>query len=134
MPSITVTKSHLEDFFDGRAGDFDVLIDRGERNSPRSIELLMLGLGACTIATVQHFMKRKGMPTDNLAVNVASEFLEASNSYGNFRIDLVVDDEISDEQRSIINNIAKTCRIHKSLSVPNQIDVRVNEESTLAAS
>lgn len=123
MATVTVTPSQVEDLFDGRAGDFSVAIDRGEVNAPRSIELVLLGLGACTIATVQHYLKRKGMSVDGLAVHVTSELDKAANAYGGFQIALSLDDRFTDDERRAILGVARTCRIHKTLTSPLQIDV-----------
>ena len=123
MSTVTVIRSQTEDFFEGRAGDFKVLIDRGEVSSPRSIDLVMLGLGACTIATVQHYLKRKGMSVDGLGVQVSSELDKATNAYGDFKISLTVDDRFTEAERNVILAIATTCRIHKTLTSALKIDV-----------
>ena len=123
MAKVTVKRSNREGFFEGSAGDFEVAIDRGENSSPRSIELVMLGLGACTISTVQHYLHRKGMPVDGLAVEVTSELDSATNTYGDFKIELALDERFSQEQRDVILGIAKSCRIHKTLTSKQEIQI-----------
>lgn len=128
MPKVTVRRSSAEGVYDGIAGDFKVAIDRGENSSPKSIELVMLGLGACTMATVQHYMQRKQMSADDIGVEITSELDAGSNSYGNFKVALDLPDSLSEAERRVIANIAKTCRIHKSLTAPQEIDVVLMEE------
>ena len=123
MATVTVTRSQREGFLDGRAGNFEVAIDRGEVSSPRSIELVMLGLGACTIATVQHYMNRKGMPVSGLSVEVTSELDKVANSYGEFKIALSVGDDFTEAERQVLLSIAKSCRIHKTLTSQLGIDI-----------
>jgi putative redox protein len=133
MATVTVTRSQREGFLDGRAGDFEVAIDRGEVSSPRSIELVMLGLGACTVATVQHYMNRKGMPVSSLGVEVTSELDAATNSYGDFKISLSVGDEFTEAERQILLGIAKSCRIHKTLTSDLEIDIALAAPADEAA-
>lgn len=123
MATVTVTRSSREGFLDGRAGDFEVAIDRGEVSAPRSVELVMLGLGACTVATVQHYMMRKGMPVTGLGVKITGELDPATNSYGDFKISLSVGDGFSEAERQVLLGIAKSCRIHKTLTTPHDIDI-----------
>lgn len=123
MGKITVKRSKREGFFEGIAGNFEVAIDRGETSSPRSIELVMLGLGACTISTVQHYLNRKGMPVDGLGVEVTSEFNTATNAYDDFRISLTLDERFTPTEREVILGIAKSCRIHKTLTSKQEIEL-----------
>jgi|SRR5665213_1604683 len=123
MASVTVTRSQREGFLDGRAGEFEIAIDRGEVSSPRSIDLVLLGLGACTVATLQHYMKRKGMPVSELAVEVTSELDKATNKYGDFKISLTTGDGVSEADREVLLSIAKSCRIHKTLTSDPKIEI-----------
>ena len=116
MAKVTVKRSQREGFLDGIAGNFEIAIDRGETSSPRSIELVLLGLGSCTISTVQNYLVRKGMPVDGLAVEVTSELNAATNAYGDFKISLTLDERFTPAEREIILGIAKSCRIHKTLT------------------
>jgi putative redox protein len=123
MASVAVTLSEKQGFLDGRAGDFEVAIDRGEVSAPRSIELVMLGLGACTVATVQHYMNRKGMPVSGLGVEVSADLNKATNLYGDFKISLSLGGGFTDAERQILLGIAKSCRIHKTLTSDLDIDI-----------
>lgn len=134
MATVTVTRSQREGFLDGRAGDFEVAIDRGEVSSPRSIELVMLGLGACIVATVQHYMNRKGMPVTGLGVDVSSELDTAANCYGDFKISLSVGDGFTEAERQILLGIAKSCRIHKTLTSDLDIKIALSEPAAETAS
>ena len=132
MSTVTVIRSQKEDFFECRAGDFEVSIDRNEGGSPRSIDLVMLGLGACTVATVQHYLKRKGMSVDGLGVQVSSELDKATNAYGDFKITLTVDDRFTEAERNVILAVANTCRIHKTLKSAPRIDVLLTSPARAA--
>lgn len=135
MATVTVTRSDRDGFLDVRADGFEVSINQGESRSPRSIELVLLGLGACTVATVRHYMQRKGMPVSELGVEVASELDEKTNSYGDFKITLSVGDDFTESERQVLLQIAKTCRIHKTMISNLEIDIALSataEEMTRA--
>lgn len=123
MATISVKRSDAKGHSEGRAGEFSILLDSAEIDSPRSIELVMLGLGACTEATVRHYMQRKGLPTDQLGVEVSSTLNETTNAYEGFRVLLSLSDELTAAQRATILAVAKTCRIHKTLVAAPQVEI-----------
>lgn len=116
MAKVTVRKSDIEGFYSGAAGEFRINIDRTGNNVPRSIDLVLLGLGVCTISTVAHYLHRKGLPQDNLAIELSADFDEKGNLYKNLAVTLRVDDQIPQEIRKVIVSVAKTCRIHRTLA------------------
>ncbi len=125
MARVVIKKSDVDGYYDGSAGEFSIRIERTGHNVPRSIDLVLLGLGTCTISTVSHYMARKGLPVDNLAVELAAEYDEKEGHYKDFVISLRVDDSIPEATRKIISSIAKTCRIHKTLDAKPAIAIEV---------
>lgn len=115
MAKVLVRKSDLDDLYVASADDFQIMIERGEKRAPRSVDLLLFGLGACTISTVAHYMSRKSLPLDNLAVELSADLDEKDNFYSGLTVKLQVDDRIPPETRTIILSIAKNCRIHRTL-------------------
>ncbi len=99
----------------GRTSSLDISAGPGKENGPRSIDLLLLALGGCTITTVGHYMRRKELQTENLRLVLFSEVDEATNSYAEISIKVFVDDSVPENQKEIINSVAKACRIHKTL-------------------
>ncbi|MBI3434240.1 MAG: OsmC family protein [Proteobacteria bacterium] len=132
MAKVTVATSEDADRLIGTAEDFHVSIERGERHAPRSIELVLLGLGSCTLGTIQHYLRRKNLPVDGLSVEVASELDEKENRYGPIKVVLGFSDAISDEQRVVLLGIARTCRIHRTFENMQKVAIELKEAYSLA--
>lgn len=132
MAKVSVTRSEKEGFLRGIADNFEVLIDRGEVSSPRSIELVMLGLGACTVATVQHYVNRKEISVTDLGAEVTAELDEATNTYSGFKISLALGEGLTEAEKKIILGIAKSCRIHKTLTSDLDVDISLREPTEKA--
>ena len=125
MAKVVIRKSDVDGYYTGTAGEFTINIQRAGNNVPRSIDLVLLGLGTCTISTVSHYMTRKGLPVDNLAVELSAEYDEKEGHYRDFAISLQVDESIPETMRKIIGSIAKTCRIHKTLDARPHVAIEI---------
>jgi uncharacterized OsmC-like protein len=127
VAKVVVRKSDERGCYVGEAGDFKVDIELTENKSPRSIDLVLLGLGSCTISTIAHYLRRKGIPPDCVDVELSAELDEKANTYREFRIMLYIADGIPPEMRKIIATIAKSCRVHRTLATAPHIAVEVAE-------
>ena len=125
MADVTITKHGAEPLYSGEAGDFRITIDRGGKREPRSIDLVLLGLGTCTISTVAHYLERKGLSTHALAVELSADFDEKQGCYKDFRLKLRVDETLPPELHKTLAAVARTCRIHKTLASTPQMSVEV---------
>lgn len=125
MAKVTVTKSDVEGYYTGQAGEFRISIERTGNNVPRSIDLVLLGLGTCTISTVSQFLSRKGLPVDTLAVELGAEYDEKGGCYRNFSIILKLDERIPPDMRKAAAAAAKTCRIHRTLDARPEIALEI---------
>jgi putative redox protein len=134
MAKVTIKKSDIEGFYSGAAGEFRINIDRTGNNSPRSIDLVLLGLGACTISTVAHYLRRKRLPQDNLAVELSADLDEKGNIYKNLTVLLRVDDQIPQEIRKVLVGVAKTCRIHRTLESRPHVAIELAELTVTSVS
>lgn len=127
MATVLVRKSDVDDFYVASAGDYQVKIERGDNHVPRSVDFILFGLGACTISTVAHYMSRKGLPLDGLAIELSADVDEQENFYKGMTIKLQVDDRISAETRLTILGVAKNCRIHRTLERKPHITLELAE-------
>lgn len=125
MTKVVIRKNDLDDQYLATTGDFSMAIDRGEKHAPRSVDLLLFGLGACTISTVAYYMQRKGLPLNNLAIELSANLNETENVYDGLKVILHFDDEIPEETRKVIRGIAKNCRIHRTLERRPHIDIEL---------
>ena len=132
MPKIRYQAGSQEATFRGTADGFEVIVDRGEIGKPRSVDLLLLGLGSCTISTVNHYVRRKNLPIEQVAVEVSADLNESLNCYENIRVALILGDAFTDTDRKTLANVARTCRIHKTLASNPQIEVAVEAASPVA--
>ena len=125
MADVTIRKSDVDGLYAGAAGDFRITIDRAGKREPRSIDLVLLGLGTCTISTVAQYLERKGLSTRDLAVELSAEFDEKHGLYKDFSLKLKVDEALPAEMHKTLAAVAKTCRIHKTLDSRPHIAVEV---------
>lgn len=133
MSKVVIRKSDLDDQYIARAGDCMVTIERGEKSAPRSIDLVLFGLGACTISTVAHYMQRKDLPMDNLAIELSADLDETGSFYEKLQVTLHFDDAVPEAARNVIRGIAKNCRIHRTLERRPEINIGLAESAETAA-
>lgn len=85
----------------------------GTDTAPTPIEALGGALGACTIATLQMYLDRKGWTATHLAVNVDVDWRAVPPT-----VTRTIDcrGDFDDEQRARLAKIANACPVHKLLS------------------
>jgi len=125
MATIRFEAGERDSTFRGTADGFQVVVDRGEIGKPRSIDLLLLGLGSCTISTINHYVSRKNLPIAQVAIEISADLDEKNNCYENIRVTLQLGPAFSQTDRRTLANVAKTCRIHKTIASNPGIDIAV---------
>jgi len=86
------------------------------------------GLGACTSMTIRMFARRKGWPLDRVRVDVSHNKMHAQDAKSvtgekidNFRRDIYLEGNLTDEQRDRLMEIADKCPVHRTLERTSKI-------------
>ena len=87
--------------------------DRGMKPS----DLLAASLGTCTVITLRMYADRKGWPLKSAVAHVDLEN-DSVAKRAHFRIRLVLNGNLTDDQRARLLDIADRCPIHRMLENP----------------
>jgi uncharacterized OsmC-like protein len=110
----------------------------GTDEGPTPYELLLGALGACTAMTVTMYARRKGWPLTGVTVELENDRIHASDCetcetqegyLDRIHVRIGVDGPLHEEQRARLEEIARKCPVHKTLTG----ELRVDEELSLAA-
>lgn len=128
-----IVKSRSKDKFaqDISLGSHNLTADEpesvgGEDKGPDPYDLLMASLGACTSMTLQMYSKRKEWPLEGVEVHLSHEKIHADDceecegkksKLDKFERKLVIKGEdLSEEQKEKLIEIADKCPVHKTLT------------------
>ena len=131
MSEVTVT-SIMKLQNEARYGENQALIEDEPKNAggdgagPDPYTLLLSALGACISMTVTLYARRKGWPVERVTVRLRQQRIhvndcgECEESTEGFvhRIErsVSVDGDLSEEQRTRLQEIAHKCPVHKTLT------------------
>lgn len=126
MATVQVRPASVENQYAATAGSYEINISPGSGVHPRSIDFLLLSLGTCIVGTLHNYMKRNGIGTVGLAIRLSCELDEKANRYGDISAALELGEGLTKKQISILSNVAKTCRIHKTLEHRPSVKLEVS--------
>jgi uncharacterized OsmC-like protein len=106
----------------------------GSGTGPTPYDLLLAALGTCTSMTVGLYARKQGWPLENVTVRLTQERVHetdceecAEHPRYLHQITLVLEltgDQLTDEQRARLRQIATRCPVHKTLTSKIAIEVR----------
>jgi putative redox protein len=98
----------------------------GGGTGPDPYVLLLSALGACTSMTLRLYARQKGWPLDRVTVHLSQERVHSTDSADcgtrsdcyihKIQRKLVLEGNLTDEQRVRLREIASRCPIHKTLT------------------
>ncbi|SOD80373.1 OsmC family protein [Spirosoma fluviale] len=94
-------------------------------------ELLAGSLASCTVMTVRMYADRKGWPLDSAVAHV--EYTNDSIAQRSlFTMKLILNGDLTDEQRTRLAEIADRCPVHRTLQNPIDFETVLIEDSHTA--
>lgn len=109
----------------------------GNDAGPDPYALLLGGLAACKIITVQLYARRKGWPLTRVeaSLSIHKEYArdcEECVSEGNAKIDIIdcellFHGDLSAEQKARLKEISERCPVHRTLTTETVIRTRMKE-------
>ena len=87
----------------------------GMGSGPTPYDLLCAALGACTAMTIRMYARRKDLPLRQVRVCVGHARTKGETPPDGFSREIVLEGELTDEQRSRLIEIAERCPVHASL-------------------
>lgn len=98
----------------------------GADAGPAPFDFLMSGLGACTSMTLRMYAERKGLALTKVSVTLSHEKVEVDGVTRDcIHRDIVLEGDLTDEQRQRLLEIANKCPVHRALSQSMLLDCRL---------
>jgi putative redox protein len=88
----------------------------GHASGPDPYEYVLAGLGACTAMTIRLYAERKGWPLDRVEVRVRQTAQAAGSSKDVFSRDILLEGDLSTEERQRLLEIAAHCPVSRTLT------------------
>jgi len=88
----------------------------GEDMGPTPHDLYDAAVGACKALTMLWYANRKGIPLDDIAVDVDRDSSEERQGTYRLRVRLTLGGALSEEQRQELLNVAGKCPVHKLMT------------------
>lgn len=98
---------------------------RGASFSPT--DLVAAGLGSCILTTVAIISENNNhpIPLAGARASVVKEMVSNPRRIGKLTVEIDIPHALSDEDVKYVENIARTCPVHRSLHPDTQIDITV---------
>lgn len=90
----------------------------GTDTSPAPSEFLEVSLASCTAITIRMYADRKGWAVEKISVDVS---MSKGDKLTRFDRKILLQGELSEEQRARLLQIANSCPVHKVLSNPIEV-------------
>lgn len=106
----------------------------GEDTGPAPIELLGVALGTCVAFYVQQACQARGLPFDDMRVEVQQMGAAEPGRIGSFTVRVILPGEIPAHTLAVLERVAASCPAHNTLSHGAAINVSVEAAATAQGS
>ncbi|GAB3015269.1 OsmC family protein [Spirosoma pulveris] len=102
----------------------------GQNRGMGPSELLAGSLASCTVMTVRMYADRKGWPLDSAVAHVEFTYNPVTQR-SLFTMELILNGDLTDEQRTRLTEIADRCPVHRTLQNPIDFETILVEDNSL---
>lgn len=136
LPEVIVRENGLGPYQqDVRIGRHQLVADEpvtigGGDAGPAPYDLLMAALGACTSMTLRMYAERRSLALRQVTVEVCHEKISVEGQAAKvdrFARRILLDGDLTDEQRHKLLEIANKCPVHRTLSSSALIETELCE-------
>ena len=89
----------------------------------RPTELILSGIGACTMGTLLNFCENMKIPVEKFSVSVEGVRGTKPERIAEIRLRIEMTGDISEERRETLLRVAKGCRVHYTLTHAPEIHI-----------
>jgi putative redox protein len=97
-------------------------------------ELLLASLGSCAAFYAAQYLRKHRLATSGTRVRVTADKVKDPARIENFRIEVAVAEELSDEHRAGVEEAVHHCLIHNTLLHPPKIKIVISSRQLLVVS
>jgi putative redox protein len=107
----------------------------GNDTGPGPYEYLLMGLGACTSMTIRMYAERKKLPLKRVKVRLEHQKIHADDcsdcetregKVDEITREIVLEGDLTDEQRQKLLEIANRCPVHRTLTSEIKVRTRLS--------
>jgi ribosomal protein S12 methylthiotransferase accessory factor len=112
----------------------DQPLDRGGTGTaPGPFDLFLISIGTCAGTYVLEFLRRRGLPTDEVHLTLTTSKSAASNMLSEITLHVTVPEQFPDKYRQALVRAVDLCAVKRHLLDPPCVVTLVEPKRTLAA-